>query len=306
MFGAFGLSAAIITQLFKFFFVHDGQEDLGGFFLSLSVALAFLGIMGFLAIHSVPLLIHDETAPLLSNDFEQRSIEKTQGRQGMFGTIGGTKLFKVFEFYLLVLSFFICAGVGFTFINILGGVIHSWKVDELSSATFVIILSLSNFSGRFIMGNLIDLLRKKFPVSGIMIVPAAMVGAGYTLIAVWPNFVALKIATILIASSYGAFWTGYNFVMNTFFGDTYHGSNFGFLSMGAGIGSIVMNIIAGKIYDSQVDHNNGNHKCYGTSCYLFTFILAAGFVVLAMVMIVVLAVRERRQSKLQGATIIVN
>jgi hypothetical protein len=71
------------------------------------------------------------------------------------------------------------------------------------------------------MGNLIDLLydtllpihiyriaysftrRKKFPVSGIMIVPAAMVGAGYTLIAVWPNFVALKIATILIASSYG-------------------------------------------------------------------------------------------------------
>lgn len=83
-----------------------------------------------------------------------------------------------------------------------------------------------------------------------MIVPTAMVGAGYTLLAAWPHFVALVIATILIASAYGgkyiartiqiipsnkptAFWTGYNFVLNTFFGDEHHGGNFGFLSMAA-------------------------------------------------------------------------
>lgn len=67
-----------------------------------------------------------------------------------------------------------------------------------------------------------------------------------------------------------------------------------------------MNVLAGKIYDSQVDHTNGNNQCYGTSCYLLTFILAAGLIAGAIVMIIILAVRERRQTKLGAATMIVN
>lgn len=55
--------------------------------------------------------MYDETMPLLRDNFEQKPIEKMQGRVGMFGTLGGARLFGVFEFYLLVLSFFISAGV---------------------------------------------------------------------------------------------------------------------------------------------------------------------------------------------------
>jgi hypothetical protein len=47
---------------------------------------------------------------------------------------------------------------GLMFINILGGVVKAWQITELQTSTFVIILSLSNFIGRLIIGNTIDLM----------------------------------------------------------------------------------------------------------------------------------------------------
>lgn len=49
--GAFGLSAAAVTQVFKFFFAET--ENIDGFLLFLSIALASLSFLGILAVRHV-------------------------------------------------------------------------------------------------------------------------------------------------------------------------------------------------------------------------------------------------------------
>ena len=49
--GAFGLSAAAVTQVFKFFFAEN--ENIDGFLLFLSVALAALSYLGMLTVRHV-------------------------------------------------------------------------------------------------------------------------------------------------------------------------------------------------------------------------------------------------------------
>jgi MFS family permease len=302
LYGGFGLSAALVTQMFKMFFYDSttAEYNIEGFFLTLSFLLSGLAIVGLAFVQKVN-QSSGETKPLLGQDETGDKIEPPVEKKehvGIYGAFGLSRLWRHSAFIVLFFAFILAAGSGLTFINILGGVIKSWKITELDSTKFVIILSLSNFAGRVLTGNLIDVLQKIMPAGAVLIFPAALMAVSHTLLALFPTFAVLLVGTVGSTVAYGAFWAGFNYLLSAYFGDKYLGQNLGAIALGAGGSSLILNVIAGRIYDSQTSPGEGeSHQCYGEMCYRYTFFITAAMSIAATVLVVGMSIQEGRRKK---------
>jgi MFS family permease len=302
LYGGFGLSAALVTQMFKMFFYDSttAEYNIEGFFLTLSFLLSGLAIVGLAFVQKVN-QSSGETKPLLGQDEIGDKIEPPVEKKehvGIYGAFGLSRLWRHSAFIVLFFAFILAAGAGLTFINILGGVIKSWKITELDSTKFVIILSLSNFAGRVLTGNLIDVLQKIMPAGAVLIFPAALMAVSHTLLALFPTFAVLLVGTVGSTVAYGAFWAGFNYLLSAYFGDKYLGQNLGAIALGAGASSLILNVIAGRIYDSQTSPGEGeSHQCYGEMCYRYTFFITAAMSIAAAVLVVGMSIQEGRRKK---------
>jgi hypothetical protein len=74
--GAFGLSAAAVTQAFKFFFAEN--ENIDGFLLFLSIVLASLSFLGMLAVRHVSRELEFDTYQPLTELYLQLPPEENK------------------------------------------------------------------------------------------------------------------------------------------------------------------------------------------------------------------------------------
>jgi len=82
--GMYGISAAIITQIYKLFFKHK-ENGLENYFLFLSVYLAILPFLGMAAVRKNPYKKKDDT----------------ESESKFYGEISGLALLKTADYYLL-------------------------------------------------------------------------------------------------------------------------------------------------------------------------------------------------------------
>jgi MFS family permease len=298
IFGGIGISAAILTTIYSHVFVTaDGAVNLKGYFIAIAIGLAICATLGAVFVTRVE-VEESELQPLI-NDTE-KSTEKpplvSTARVGLFGTVGGLQLFKTPQFYCVFVAIACSTGVALMYIQLVGSVHKAWQITQINTSPLVAIVAFGSFSGRLLMGGTVDLISKKVPLGVVVIVPASVMCVSFTTLAFFNDFVPLLICTIFMAISYGALWPAYNIVLNAYFGDKYHGSNFGVASVAA-VSSAAMNVLAGRIYDKHVLPNDPLHQCYGHECYKWTFIIAAGIATIAISQGIVLSVMERRRKR---------
>lgn len=134
MYGGFGLSAALVTQMFKMFFYNSttAEYNIDGFFLTISFLLSGLAIVGLAFVQKVRYSYCDkpecnsfvqvdlsstETKPLLGHDETSDKIEPLEKKEhvGIYGSFGLSVLWRHSAFIVLFLAFILAAGVSLKF-----------------------------------------------------------------------------------------------------------------------------------------------------------------------------------------------
>jgi hypothetical protein len=131
LYGGFGLSAALVTQMFKMFFYDSttAEYNIEGFFLTLSFLLSGLAIVGLAFVQKVRLSYYHnsqvnvyfqvnqssgETKPLLGQDEIGDKIEPPVEKKehvGIYGAFGLSRLWRHSAFIVLFFAFILAAGV---------------------------------------------------------------------------------------------------------------------------------------------------------------------------------------------------
>ena len=60
---------------------------------------------------------------------------------------------------------------------------------------------------------------------------------------------------------------------------------------------MILNVIAGRIYDAQISGEGDAHQCYGEMCYRYTFFITAAMSIIATVLVVGMAIQEGKRRK---------
>lgn len=309
---AYGLSAAIVSRISQSLF----GKDVVGILFFLTIVAGCLPLLGVLF---VQLSTEDATAPKDDPKREtlgslQKDLNANNGYTGLpaeeatnllpppprdvakYGEITGLKLLIQPDFLFLFFTQMFGCGVGLLFINTVGEIIRSWRIDDISVSSFVIVLSLSNCAGRLIFGLSCDLVKRfKLPPSVLLFVCLILLTIGHVTMIFVQNSYSLMAGTILTGLSYGGQFAVIPIVLNTFYGDKYYATNVGMQALSVAAGVLLLSLVSGKLYDSHaVIDSDGVPQCYGAICWEATFIVTACLAAAAHIFVAILVFRERR------------
>jgi len=283
--GMYGISAAIITQIYKFFFQKDETSGLQNYFLFLST---YLPILAFIGVASVRL------NPEKKKQQQQHKIDTTKTDK-FYGDVTSLQLFKIIDFYLIFFSHFILGGVGLTFINSLGSLADSYGVEMFDKTTYITVLSISNFSGRMIVGTSMDFLRPYFSEVGWYMVVCILMLLSLGGLVMTESEIIFLICTIFMGVAYGGLNSTTLVISTLYFGKKNYGSNNGVIGIGVSISGLIMGLIVGNIYDHYA--NETTHECFGNICFKYAFMLEMGLIVLIFIAGILLTYRSARFRK---------
>jgi MFS family permease len=286
---AFGLSAAIFSQVYHRAFDHDVSR----FFWIMTLILGLLPVPGIFLVHyNASLLLNpsplpsptsdllfttspdisssnntneggadqtDEAPVLLDSDYldtsstvvSRESAPSNFHTAGKFGDLRGIAVLKTPEFALLFAIVFCCTGVGLTWINIVGSIVKSYRITAIPASGYVIGLSVANAIGRLLFGLLTDLKFVPLPPVYLMI-PCLMIIMITHFSMLWiTNYGYLLLVTLLTGLSYGGSFAVMPVIINRYFGDKNYGSNLGLVILAVAVGSMGMGAVSGALYDHQ-------------------------------------------------------
>eukprot|EP01121_Diplochlamys_sp_Union-15-3_P021204 TRINITY_DN8514_c0_g1_i1.p1 TRINITY_DN8514_c0_g1~~TRINITY_DN8514_c0_g1_i1.p1 ORF type:complete len:461 (+),score=38.73 TRINITY_DN8514_c0_g1_i1:62-1444(+) len=284
----FGLSAAIITQLYRL--AYSAEEDVSGFMFLLASSLGILPLLGVIFVRLNPPTTKVDIA---DNEPGSPKVQVVLSR-ALYGELSGFTLLKNTVFLLLLLMIGMIAACGLFFINNVGAAVKAWKIEALEASTYVIILSLSNCAGRLSYGFLIDKLRSKLPVVALALPVCLLMGTSHFLMAFINNTGILVFGTISTGLSYGGVSSLLPYLTNNYFGDYYFGQNLGWGYLSVGCFSFLIGFISGQVYD----HNKTDSlHCEGKNCYMATFLVTTGFCIICSLLTIILARKESQRRK---------
>jgi len=284
---AYGLSAAIFSQIYH----HTFNHDVARFFWLLALILGSLPILGIFLVQYVPIdmrpLASDAPIPESSlftieavpqADLPAQLEEDSQAQttdpmpppppsssspsptspllhsSGKYGDLRGWQVIKNHDFLLLFAIVFCCTGVGLTWINIIGNIVKSYKISAIPASGYVIGLSVANALGRLLFGFLSDLKAVPLPTIYLMLPCLSILIITHVCLIWVTNYVFLFIVTLLTGLSYGGSFAIMPVIINRYFGDKNYGSNLGLLILAVAIGSMVMGAISGALYDHEAGY----------------------------------------------------
>ena len=293
---AYGLSAAIFSQIYQRAFDHDVTK----LFWILAIILGIVPILGIFLVRSVPISVSPsvpspptDSSSLISieNGVQTGSTNSTPTSltysPGKYGDLKGLAVIIHPDFLLLFAVIICCTGVGLTWINIIGSIVKSYRITAIPASGYVIGLSVANAAGRLLFGLLTDL--KSIPLPAVwLLIPCLGILILTHLALIWTtNYIALLIVTLLTGLSYGGSFAVMPVIINRYYGDKNYGSNLGLLILAVAIGSMAMGAVSGAIYDSEAAHQHaaapivprallsaGSAKlCYGLPCFRWTYVM---------------------------------
>lgn len=202
------------------------------------------------------------------------------------------------NFWLLFIAMVCGLGSGLATINNISQIGESLGYTTVEINTLVSLLSIWNFLGRFGAGYLSDIMLYRHGLArpllmGIMLF---IMTAGHVIIA--SGFSGnLYIGSTLVGICYGSLWSLMPTITSDIFGVHHMGTIFNTIAIGSPVGSYIFSVrVIGYIYDKEAQ-GEGN-SCYGTRCFMLSFLIMASVAFFGFLVNLVLLFRTRSFYKL--------
>lgn len=309
---AYGLSAGIVTQIYKSFFAPSVSR----YFFFLSIFIPSITIPSVIFLRQLP---KDSSQKRTRDEEEEEGEESESSSQSadstpngerkpliepekpstLYPDYAGVALFKHLDFYLIGLCTLFGCGAGLMMINNIGSIAISWQIQEIEYPTYVIVMSLGNAFGRLLYGVAIDQFVKKFPASFLFAVCFVCIAFAHGLMAFWQNYITLMIGTILNGLSYGGAFAVMPYVVNTYYGPERYGFHLMLINAFVHAAGFIFSEISGLLYDefAQSTTPSGEPRCFGSWCWSITLAISCASAIVAIWITVWLGIRERRYTK---------
>lgn len=198
------------------------------------------------------------------------------------------------NFWLLFVAMVCGMGSGISTINNISQVGESLGYSTIEINSLVSLISIWNFLGRFTVGYVSDLFlhKKGCPRTLFIAITQAALSVGHIVIALgFPE--SLYLGSIIVGVCYGSQVPLLHTVTSELFGVGHMATIANTIGIASPVGSYIFSVrIIGYIYDKAAS-GEGN-SCYGTHCFMLSFLIMAFFAVLGCFVALLLFFRTRR------------
>jgi hypothetical protein len=198
------------------------------------------------------------------------------------------------NFWLLFLAMMCGMGSGLATINNMSQIGESLSYTTVEINNLVSLWSIWNFLGRFGAGYISDYLlhTRGWARPLLMAITLATMTVGHIVIASgFPG--NLYIGSILVGICYGSQWSLMPTISSDIFGVRHMGTIFNTIAIASPAGSYIYSVrVIGYIYDKEA--SGDDDSCYGTRCFMLSFLIMAAVAFLGFLVAVALFFSTRR------------
>ena len=287
---AFGFGAIVFSALYN---VISGTE---AFLKYMGLIFLILAIQGAIFIRiskekegvTEPLMIESQN----TKEEKEQNVPLIERVKIVFRCI--LRIGKTSIFWIMFAIFSVGTGCGLMYINNVGSFIHSMNMGELGkdevkayTQKCISFLSIANGVGRILMGfsDYSKLKRSYF----LLIALSFMCLAQLLNALVATNVHVILYTAMVVGLAYGMIWSITPTLVSEIFDAGEFGLIWGWFGLAPTIGSVILNSIAGQIYESNTE--KGSNDCFGKHCYFASFMINAGAALIGVI-ISILAIRR--------------
>ena len=198
------------------------------------------------------------------------------------------------NFWLLFVAMICGMGSGLATINNISQIGASLSYTTVEVNNLVSLWSIWNFLGRFGAGYVSDyfLHARGWARPVLMAVTLATMAVGHIVIASgFPG--NLYVGSVLVGICYGSQWSLMPTITSELFGVRHMGTIFNTIAIANPVGSYVLSVkVIGYIYDKEA--SGDDDTCYGTRCFMLSFLIMAAVAFLGCLVAVALFFRTKR------------
>ncbi|KAL4633837.1 hypothetical protein ACB092_04G151800 [Castanea dentata] len=198
------------------------------------------------------------------------------------------------NFWLLFVAMVCGMGSGLATINNMSQIGASLSYTTVEVNNLVSLWSIWNFLGRFGAGYVSDYLlhTRGWARPVLMAVTLATMAVGHIIIASgFPG--NLYVGSVLVGICYGSQWSLMPTITSELFGVRHMGTIFNTIAVANPVGSYVLSVkVIGYIYDKEA--SGDDDTCYGTRCFMLSFLIMAAVAFLGCLVAVALFFRTKR------------
>jgi MFS family permease len=187
----------------------------------------------------------------------------------------GLALLKTLNFHLVLWPYILSPSVQLTFVNNMSSFLHSFRLGEYTTVVAVLSPAIGSVAN-LALGTLSDKTLHRIPRVFYQLVFNIIQTVFLLLSIFWLENITLFIfTTIMLSISYSAMMSISPSILMEVSGMQYYGRNVGGMFFGMGVGTFVLQIIVGVLYDRTLHLTPGTDhiNCYGRGCFLWSFVL---------------------------------
>ncbi|KAK9995933.1 hypothetical protein SO802_020619 [Lithocarpus litseifolius] len=201
---------------------------------------------------------------------------------------------RTINFWLLFIAMVCGVGSGVAVVNNFSQIGKSLNYTAVEVNNLVTLWSICNFVGRIGVGYLSDYLLHTRGWTRPLLMAISLAAMTTSLIVFASNLPGiLYIVSILVSLCYGSLWSLMPTITSEIFGVRHLGTIFNAISLACLVGSYIFSVkVIGYIYDTQAAGED--HSCFGTHCFLLSFLIMAFLALLGCLAAIALFFRTRQ------------
>ncbi|KAH9123103.1 hypothetical protein AeMF1_005832 [Aphanomyces euteiches] len=190
-------------------------------------------------------------------------------------------LLRTSRFWYLFVSVLVGVGAPLFVMNNLSFLVESNHGDMGQVSTLVLLFSLVNLLGRFVMGAVSDAFVSTIPRSRFLSGSIAFVGVTQLLFIVVP-VTYIVVPVVLTGFAEGCIFGLFPVLIRELFGARHFGKNYGLIGLANAVGfPLILGPLSSALY--RLHLTPGTEKCFGSSCFMPMFFITATLSVIAFV-----------------------
>ncbi|GLT46387.1 hypothetical protein SLA2020_201440 [Shorea laevis] len=205
-----------------------------------------------------------------------------------------TDSMRTWNFWLIFVATVCGMGSGLATINNISQIGESLSYTTIAVNSLVSLWSIWNFLGRFSAGYVSDALLHKrgWPRPIFMAITLGIMSIGHLIVASgFPG--NLYIGSVLVGICYGSQWSLMPIISSEIFGVRHFGTIFNTIAIASPVGSYIFSVrVIGYFYDKEA--SGEDNSCYGTRCFMISFLIMASVAAFGCLVAVFLFFRTRR------------
>lgn len=286
---AFGLSASVLSAVYKAYFKEGGGVQ--NYLMMLSTTLFSVGLICPLLMRLIPNDTPLLQQSLLAEESGDTSINEVPKKEE-------GKVWRVLcktEYWVSFVFFGCVCGAGVMFIGQIALLAKSQGISSEDKLLMVSFTSYANCLGRFVTCVVSDATQAKLSRNFYMMCVSVVMGVAHFVLASSLQKTFLLPATWVVGFAYGA---GFG-ITPTYLSERYGTTNMGFVwgstIISLGLGNAILSAVAGAVRDSHSTHDTqGELECVGLGCSSHAFYVSGSLCIVGFLLSLVLMKWNRK------------